>query len=557
MLQSLEIRNYAIVDLLNIEFDSQMSVLSGETGAGKSILLGALGLALGDRADNSIVSNGAKRAEISASFGIDNLAMATQWLEEHELDAEGECILRRTVTAEGRSRAYINGNPVPLASVKALGEMLIEIHGQHAHQRLLHSDHQRQVLDQFANHPELVAEVKQSFLQYQKSGQQLKKLQDAASERADREELLSYQLDELEQLDLQKGEFTQLEQELQKLSNMTDLQGGCESSLYRLNGDELSVSTSLGRIGSEIMELSQIDPELKGVSELLESSLIQIDESITELRSYIEGLEIEPERLHWVEDRHGVVLDLARKHHVEPELLHQHFSDLRDELESLQHQQDDLEQLEKLYTQQQQAFADLCLTLGQQRQQAAAEMSRAVSENIHQLGMGEGEFQPELKSLERGTINGTEEVNFLIRTNAGQLPKPLNKIASGGELSRISLAIQVINAERQQVPTMIFDEIDVGIGGETAAIVGNKLRQLGQRTQVLCVTHQPQVAAHGNHHFYISKTSQDGVSRTRISLLNEGERVQEIARMSGGATISEQTLLHAQEMLQQGKERAA
>ncbi|HEY9147475.1 MAG TPA: DNA repair protein RecN, partial [Gammaproteobacteria bacterium] len=544
MLKHLHIRNFALVKSLELEFEAGMSVLSGETGAGKSILLDALGLTLGDRADSSVVRHGEDRAEISASFDIQALPAVRAWLAERELEMDDECILRRTVSADGRSRGYINGQPAPVQSLRELGEQLVDIHGQHAHQSLLKRDVQRQLLDAFAGHLPLTRETASAYRTWQQLQQEFDELSRISSERDARQELLRYQVEELEALKLVPGELDELDREHDRLANASRLIEGSQSAVSRLfENDELSVSSLLEHTLGELRQLQQFDPALGSSCEMLDSALIQVKEAASELRHYAEGLELDPEQLSQLEQRLSAIHDLARKHRVEPAALPQLLEQLQQELEQLQDAGSRLQGLQSEIDTARDQYQSLAQKLSAGRQAAAKKLAAAVSANMQELGMGGGRFDVQLQPLEKSaTANGLETVELQVSANPGQPLRPLGKVASGGELSRISLAIQVITAGQEGIPTLIFDEVDVGVGGGVAEMVGRQLRQLGESRQVLCVTHQPQVAAQGHHHFRISKQAEGNETRTHVAAIDGEVRVEEVARMSGGLKITDQTL---------------
>ncbi len=550
MLKSLEIHNYAIVDQLTLDFDGGMTVLSGETGAGKSILLGALGLTLGDRADSQVIAPDSKRAEISTSYQIDELPEVTRWLLEHELDSDGECIIRRTVGSDGRSRAYINGQPVPLQMVRELGAMLVEIHGQHAHQALLKRESQQRLLDQFGDHLPLVAAVANHYRRWQQILTELSEIEAQQQERLAHEELLNFQIGELEALNLSKTELTELDSEHRRLSHANQLMQESHRALMQIENDEQgSTITTLSSTSASLQQLQQIDSELTNVSELVEGATIQLQEAAGELRNYLDRLEVDPQRLDEIEQRLADIHQIARKHHIKPNELPALLEKMITQRQEQGDTQEQIETLRKQLVDDEASYHQAAEQLTQSRRDAAQILGRAVTQNIHQLGMGEGIFEVRLNVQAQPTAHGMEQIEFLIQTNAGQTMQPLNKIASGGELSRISLAIQVINADQKQRPTMIFDEVDVGVGGSTAEMVGKQLQKVGANCQVICITHQPQVAAHARHHFRISKRSDGVQTRTEVSPLDPQQRITEIARMSGGVEVTPQTLSHAKEML--------
>ncbi len=551
MLRRLHIRHYAIVSDLTLDFSTGMTVLSGETGAGKSILLDALALTLGDRAEVADIATGADRAEISASFEIDNLPLIQQWLAEAELDSEaGECIIRRTLNRDGRSRGYINGQSVPLKQIRELGEQLIELHGQHAHQNLLKSTVQRQQLDLFSHQSSLAAEVESHYRHWRQLQQQRQQLQQQQQERHNRLDLLNFQIEELEQLALQEGELEELELEQRRLAHLQEIVTTCQSALYQLDEHEsAALLRLLNRISGEISQLATFDRQLESCAALLDSTAIQLHEAVNELRHYRDQLDPDPQQQEQVEQRLSDIQQLARKHRLKPEALPQRLPLLHEEQQRLQ--QADLlsEQLDGQIEAALQCYQQAAIQLTHKRQRGAVELAQIVTQTMQQLGLSNGAFRIELLPLAEPTVHGAEEVSFQITTNPGQPFRPLERVASGGELSRVSLAIQVNSADKNHIPTMIFDEVDVGIGGQTAAMVGQLLRRLGGRCQVICVTHQPQVAASGHSHYQIRKRHHANQTETTVHRIEEQERIAEIARMSGGLEINPETLRHAEALI--------
>ncbi|MGM0594326.1 MAG: DNA repair protein RecN [Pseudomonadota bacterium] len=558
MLKHLHIQNYTLVEQLEIDFEAGMSVLSGETGAGKSILLDALGLTLGDRAESTVLRPGSRRAEISASFDITALPAVCRWLEERELEMDGECILRRTISADGRSRGYINGQPSPVQSLRELGEQLVDIHGQHAHQSLHKRENQRHLLDAYAGQTALADKVARRYRQWQQLQQEYDTLRQASAERDARQELLRYQVEELEALQLQADELQTLSDEHARLANANQLLEGTQSAIAHLyEGDEQSIAAMLEQTLSQLQQLREYDSALGESCDMLDSALIQIKEATGDLRHYAEGLDLDPQQLAEVEQRLTVIHDLARKHRVEPEQLSELHQKLEQELQQLDSADSRLAGMETEISQAQQDYQSLAEQLSKGRRNGAKRLAKAVTENMQQLGMAGGRFDIALTPLEKGpTAHGLESVELQVSANPGQPLRPLSKVASGGELSRINLAIQVITAGQEGIPTLIFDEVDVGVGGGVAEMVGRQLRRLGESRQVLCVTHQPQVAAQGHHHFRISKQSRKGETRTQVVPIDAEVRVEEVARMSGGVKITEQTLEHARELIAQASKGA-
>ncbi len=556
MLTHIHIWNFAIVEKLDVEFDAGLTVLTGETGAGKSILLDALGLALGDRADASVIRHGADKAEISVSFSTADAPYAEGWLATHEMHSENECIIRRTISAAGPSKAFINGIPATIAQLRELGEMLVDLHGQHEHQSLLHRDVQRELLDNYAGHTDLLNHVATGFQQWRTLTEEYRHLTQAGRDRDQRLELLRHQVKELQALDIKTGEFAALEQDHKRLANANELIQTVQQTLQRLTEDDnTAVEIQLSQCSSELLQLSDMDSSLSNVQELLNNALIQIQEAGAELRHYADDLELDPHRLAEVEQRIGDILQLARKHRVTPEDLAGLLPVLTTELDKLDRADFHLENLVKQIAKAKEAYLGVAGKLSKSRQKIAKQLSDKVTDGMQSLSLAGGKFSVALETLDedRWSATGCEHVDFLVSANPGQPLRPLNKVASGGELSRISLAIQVITAQAARIPTLIFDEVDVGIGGRVAEIVGLQLRALGGQRQVLCVTHLPQVAALGHRHLQVSKHVNKSNTTTMITTLDSKHRVDEIARMLGGIEITEQTRSHAQEMIERAQ----
>ena len=556
MLNHIHIWNFAIVEKLDLALDDGLTVLTGETGAGKSILLNALGLALGDRADSDVVRYGADKAEVSVCFDTRKNPAAEAWLETHELASANECIIRRTISNKGPSKAFINGKPAPVAMLRELGEMLVDLHGQHEHQSLLKRDSQAQLVDNFADNGSLLKQVAEAFKHWQSLRSEFARLSQAKSDRDSRLDLLRYQVQELEALGISAGETVSLEQEHKRLSNASHLLGTTERLLQQLSdSDDIAVSTLLTRCQSDLQSLQGMDPSLKNISEMLDSAAIQIDEASSELRHYLSALELDPEQLIQLEQRLTDIHSLSRKHRVDQEALVNLLPELQAELNELQEADVRIEKIEADIKQAEQAYRKLAGKLTKQRQQAAQHLSKRITEAMQELSMGGGQFEVQLEPLpdDAASANGLERIEFLVSANPGQPLKPLTKVASGGEISRISLAIQVCTTETALIPTLVFDEVDVGIGGRVAEIVGQRLRKLGGNRQVLCVTHLPQVAALGHNHLQVSKHTDGKLTITQIQPLQTEQRVDELARMLGGLEITEQTLSHAREMIERAQ----
>ncbi|WP_369601275.1 DNA repair protein RecN [Hahella sp. SMD15-11] len=552
MLTQLRIQNLAIADNLDIRFGPGMTVISGETGAGKSILLDALALVTGERASADLVRAGAERADMSAEFDVHALPDVQRWLAERELEMDGSCVLRRTITSDGRSRGYINGQPMPLGELKALGELLVNIHGQHAHQALLRKEQHLRILDDLVGQPERVQAVRKAWRQRMQARQALDQARANQDEQAARVQLLEYQVRELDELDLQEGELEQLEARHYELSNAQSLLG----TLYAVESEALEgdggILEQLQRATHQLDDLELERPALNNARALMHEALIQLQEAASELRHLQQGIELDPEALKDVENRLSTVYDLARKHHVQPEALCAHHRALKQELEALSGGEQSIEALEAALEKADAAYREQALALSAARKAAAAELEAEVA---HRLGLMDMhcEFRVALTTLEEPSATGLESVEFLVSTNAGQPLKPLQKVASGGELSRISLAIQVVSAASSATPTLVFDEVDVGIGGATAEIVGRLLRELATHCQILVVTHQPQVASQGHQHLFVSKHDSGEGVRSRVETLDADRRVLEVARMLGGVHLTESTLAHAREMVSGGQ----
>jgi len=555
MLLNLNIIDLAVVDALDLDLDPGMSVLTGETGAGKSILLTALGLALGERADSGYVRPGSKRAEVNIEFDLAKAPLVKQWLIDNELDDDGQCMIRRTISDDGRSKAYINNRPVNLQTLQGLSRQLVEIHGQHAHLTLLDSEEQRRLLDGFAGNQGLLDNLNSCYQNWKQAHKQLQQLLKAGSDQVEREELLRYQLDELQQLDLENFDYQALADEHHKLANLEKILGVGQQQLDILyDNDQQSVTDMLGHVIHAINELAQYAGELNGVSELLSDAEIQIGEATQQLRRFLENQEADPQQLTWLENQIGVIQSLSRKHKIQPEELPELAARFATELDNLSHSSERIESLnadcERLLSQ----YRKLAGELSASRRQAGAELQQRISDTIKELGMPHGEFIVNLRTPEDAEPqrNGVDSIEFLVSTNPGLPAKPLAKVASGGELSRISLAIQVTTSTDKTTPTMIFDEVDSGIGGGIAEIVGQKLRRLSVNRQVLCVTHLPQVASQAHQHLFVAKNQKAAVTSSTVRRLSDDERVHEVARMLGGVTITENTLAHAREMLVSG-----
>ncbi|MDQ5908876.1 MAG: repair protein RecN [Pseudomonadota bacterium] len=551
MLTQLRIRDFAIVETLDLELATGMTAVTGETGAGKSILVDAIGLLLGDRADSSTIRHGAERADISAVFDLDTLPVARTWLAERDLNGEGECHLRRVIAGNGRSRNYINGVPQPAQALRELGEWLVDIHGQHEHQSLLRREAQRQLLDDYAGNAALVAEVAEHYRTWNRLRQALRDLRQASSERDARLDILRYHLKELAALNLVEGEIAELESEQRRLANASQLIDTGQRLLNQLSeSDEGTVADQLSHGLRELDTLSRLDARLTPISELLSAALIQVQEASGELRGYVQALDLDPDHLAGVEQRLTAAHQLARKHRLDAGELPVLQARFEAELDTLEHSETRLDDLQQAVKMARAAYQESADQLSVRRTTAARELSERVSQALAELGMPGGRFAMTLERLDKPTPGGLETVEFQVSANPGQPLRPLAKVASGGELSRISLAIQVITARAARIPTLIFDEVDSGIGGGVAEVVGRQLRTLGGNRQVLCVTHLPQVAAQAHQQLKVEKRTDGETTHTGVQPLATGERITEIARMLGGLELTANTLAHAREMVE-------
>ena len=553
MLIQLCVRDFAIVEQLELELAGGMTAVTGETGAGKSILVDAIGLLLGDRADSGVIRHGAGRADLSAVFDLSQLPAASAWLHEHDLAGEGDCHLRRVIAGSGRSRNYINGVPQPAQALRELGELLVDIHGQHEHQSLLRREAQRQLLDDYAGNQTFVAELAERYRNWSQLRQDLRALRQASGERDARLDILRYHLRELVALDLAEGEVAELEREQRRLANASQLlETGQRLLGWLTEGDGDAMADRLGQSLRELDALNRLDPRLAPVSELLNAALIQVQEAGGELRGYVSDLDLDPEHLARIEQRLAAALQLARKHRTAPEELPALRARFETELDRLEHSETRLDELQQAVKAARAVYQEQADRLSERRTAAARELGERVSGALAELGMPGGRFHIALERQDQPAPGGLETVEFQVSANPGQPLRPLAKVASGGELSRISLAIQVITARAARIPTLIFDEVDSGIGGGVAEVVGRQLRALGGNRQVLCVTHLPQVAAQAHQHFKVDKQTDGASTHTQVLPLDASARVAEIARMLGGLELTASTLAHAREMVEYG-----
>lgn len=545
MLRGLHIRDFVIVTEADISFDAGFTVFSGETGAGKSILIDALALTLGERADSSVLREGASRAEISAVF--ETPESLTPWLTEHDLHPDHELVLRRVIDAQGRSRAYVNGSVVTITQLREIGEQLIDIHGQHAHQSLLRADNQRELLDAHGNLHSLRQTTALAFKAWRAVEKQLALSEQDASSLAQARERLEWQTSELARLSLGATEWADISAEHTRLANGQSLLDGAAQTLASLDEAEASVQQQLGAAVQRIGQLLRHDSQLKTVYDALDSARIAVSEAVSDLNDYVSRAELDPARLAVLDNRLRAIFELARKFKTEPDDLYTLEQTLKTELAALQ-TSSDIQALRAQVVARQADYEAAAKTLSAARTKAATDLGKQVSKAMQTLAMEGGQFSIAMYACPAAS-HGQDQVEFLVAGHAGSTPRPLAKVASGGELARISLALSVIASRAARVPTLIFDEVDSGIGGAVAEVVGNLLRELGARHQVLCVTHLPQVAARGQHHFQVSKQNVKGKTQSNIALLHPPERIEEVARMLGGIKITSTTREHAKELL--------
>ncbi|PKI18089.1 DNA repair protein RecN [Colwellia sp. 12G3] len=557
MLLQLNIQNFAIVRSLDIDWQPGMTTITGETGAGKSIAIDALGLCLGDRATTNVVRPNCKKADLAATFETKKNKMARAWLKQHELVSEhdSECILRRVISAEGRSKSYINGSQVPLVQLKEIGQLLINIHGQHDHQLIVKANQQCRLLDNYANHLPLLSAVKHYAQQWNKLNKELEILQKSKQQREAEQQLIQYQVTELDEFSLQPDEFDTLEQDYKRHSNAQDLLDSTLSSLQILSENEnFNILDSLRECSENINSIARVDNQLNDVAAILSNSLIQLDEANNDLQHYYQQLELDPQNYAIIEERYSTALQLAKKHQLSPENLVDFHSELKQKLASISGDETRINTIIEELEQTKLHYNESAAALSNSRQKSGKILSKLISKSMQELNMPHGQFFiafDNSKKQDNDIINthGTDTIMFQVSINPGQALEAMHKVASGGELSRISLAMQVILADKVVTPTLIFDEVDVGISGPTAAMVGKKLQQLSKNTQVICVTHLPQVACKGHQQLFVSKITDGELTETKVTELSESNRVKEIARLLAGDKISQHSLANAQELL--------
>ena len=553
MLFQLSIKNYVTVDRLDIDFRSGMTSITGETGAGKSIILGALGLAIGDRAERAVVRKGAEKTEIFAEFNTTKLDMAKKWMEIKDLapDNSGTCILRRIVTSDGRSKGYINGIAVTMSNLRDLGEMLIDIHNQHEHQSLMQKSTHQRLLDEFCLENTLRDKLLFTWKQWHNNFKDMEELRQQSGENSAQTQLLNYQLSELKELDIKENEVEELEREFKKLNNADGIMSAVTQALSISQGDESNdVLALIHSASSALDEIATKPDEISDVIKLLESAKIQIEESLSDLRSFHEGFEADPERLNQINGRLSQLHSVARKHKINPNGLSTLIKDLELQLNRFEKPDEELTRLAASDKLLRKEYKVIAKRVSEKRTEGGNKLAKEINSQLLSLGMPHAKLEVLLtiKNNEEPNEGGQESVEFVVSTNPGQSAESLNKIASGGELSRISLAIQVSTAQTSQIPSLVFDEVDVGIGGGIAKLVGDLMRSLGEKTQILCVTHQAQVASQSHNHLFVSKVNRGNSASTQIEELSGESAVKEIARMLGGDNFSDESLAHAKQM---------
>ena len=553
MLKSLYIRNFAVIEALELDFFSGFSALTGETGAGKSIIIDAMGLVLGDRADSNMIRAGKDSAEIILVMELDKDSSSLSWLVDNDFADDTECIVRRVIRSDGKSRAYINGVPVPLKSLKELGEGIINIYGQHAHQSLMHAVTQRDLVDKFAGQQDKISQLSELYSNWLEQNAQYEQLSKNSSELESTIELLRYQVDELDQLDLKENEADELESIHKRLANAEELKQSSLQASHKLMNDEgADLYSNLNQVCSQIQHLLSSDNHLKDTHENLEQAFTLISDAANDLRNYAESIEIDPQELSRTEERMALIDQISRKHKVktsEITELHEHFSQ---ELNNLTCPDFDLDYLKKQLKKSEDDYIKMAQSVSKKRKAVAKQLSANITLAMAKLGMDKARLEIKVENTDPQIYarHGLDKIIICVQTNPGSKMLPISQVASGGELSRISLAIQMIAINSLEIPVLIFDEVDAGVGGAVAEVIGRELRKIGDSKQVLCITHLPQVAANAHHHYRVNKHSEDNDTVSAIENLQQGERINEIARMLGGITLTENAFLHAREMLE-------
>lgn len=556
MLKSIYIKNFAIITELELDFYDGMSVLTGETGAGKSIIIDALNLALGNRADRSVARDPNENVEVIAVLEAGKNDEAMLWLKEHDLDDGDECVVRRVINKDGKSKAYINNTPSSVTALRSIGDLLVDVYGQHEHQSLMRPDLQRQLLDDFAGNRKNIEKLATLFRLWQSLKNQLEVAENNQQDNRAKLELLRYQLQELDELNLQEQEYDEINERFSRLNNSKELNETSLRISQQLAGDgDNNIYDMLTASISDIEKFSNIDEELNEALENLRSVHIQTKEISSNLRNYSDKISSDPQELSLLEDRISSIEEIARKHKTKPQQLAALHSSIENELSNIEGGNENPEKIKQSMQEAEQTYRSIAKKISTLRKNAANKLNESITDSMQSLGMQGGRFHIgiDAKRTTELSLNGLDDIQFLVHTNPGQTLRPLNKVASGGELSRLSLAIQMATSNNLKIPTLIFDEVDTGVGGATAEMVGKHLRKLGSNAQVFCVTHLPQVAAQAHHHYKVDKFEKDESITTSISHLAEEDRVNEVARMLGGVELTKNTQEHAKEMLRQNK----
>jgi len=556
MLKSIYIKNFAIIDELELDFYDGMSVLTGETGAGKSIIIDALNLALGTRADRSVARLKDKNVEVVAALKTKSSKQAVKWLKEHDLDDGEECVLRRVINKDGKSKAYINGSPSSVTALRNLGDLFVDVYGQHEHQSLMRIDMQRQLLDSFADNTKHLEKLSSIFRLWQSLRNQLTHAEANQSDTLAKLELLRYQFQELAVLGVEDGEYEEINEKFKRLNNSKELnENSMRISQQLLGDDDNSIYDTLSTLINDAEKAATIDDNLNESVESLRSIHIQTKEVANNLRNYSETISSNPQELKELEDRITAIEEVSRKHKVKPNDLYTLHATIKRDLTEIESGHDDPEKIKASMQDAEKAYRSKAKTISRARKKAANDLNEKITSSMQALGMQGGRFHinVEPKKNNEPSLNGLDDIQFLVSTNPGQSLRVLNKVASGGELSRLSLAIQMATANNLKIATLIFDEVDTGVGGATAEIVGKHLRKLGSNAQVFCVTHLPQVAAQSHHHYKVNKFEKNDSIATKISHLSEEDRIEELARMLGGVELTKNTQEHAKEMLRHSK----
>ena len=550
MLKALTIQDLAVVRQLDIEFDAGLTILTGETGAGKSILIEALGLALGDRADSSMVRHSAERASVSATFDIENNQIIRDFLEDNHLESGAQCILRRVMNADGRTRAFCNATPVPVQLLKQIGDLLVDIHGQHAHHSLLRRPVQRDLLDEYGQCGNALEAVRLSFKNWHDITRQIEELSNGAQDVPSRIDLLRFQAEEIEKLGITTDSLAALEAEHHRIGHSAKLIAGCEHAHQLVFDDDSSALTRAVKASDALRELSEIDKDLVSVVELLGQAIINLSEAEREFAHIRSNMDADPERLEQLDRQLQLIQDVARKHRCTVHEVPNRLAELCAELDDLCNREDQIQQANLALKMALDDYRVGAEKLHTSRTKAAKKMAREITKRLRELGIPHAEFTVQIdRDTATPSAHGDDEIEFLVTANPDQPVKPLRKVASGGELSRISLAIQVASTGNSGIPVMVFDEVDTGVGGATADVVSKYLQQLAERRQILCITHLPKVASSGSHHYFIGKTVSHGVTETTIKILDHDTRIEEIARMLGGQKVTSKARDHARELL--------